>query len=53
MERWEYKIINSDDLDGYHFQEDYFNSLGKEGWELVTGVKDYFYFKRRKQEDYR
>jgi len=50
MARWEYKVADFGE-DGFEDQDDWLNSYGQEGWDLVTvtELEDYdpiAYFKR-------
>ena len=46
--QWEYKIYEMDARDKYKSDNEKLNSLGKEGWELVSVNNFLAYFKRRK-----
>jgi hypothetical protein len=47
MTKWEYKVIDVTDEDHYigHIIQDFLNSLGKDGWELVSIKKNRYVFK--------
>jgi hypothetical protein len=37
MKKWEYKYVKSDYIDNHrHDLTEYLNTMGEEGWELVT-----------------
>jgi hypothetical protein len=48
MKKYEYKIVTNHAFKKSFMTEEYFNELGKEGWELVSvsGLEAIAYFKR-------
>ena len=48
MDKWEYKIYNSASRKyAENYIEQDLNWFGQQGWELVSGNGQFFYFKRR------
>ena len=45
---YKYKVVNIEDLDAWYQEED-FNELGKENWQLVCVTDKYAYFWRYKK----
>ena len=51
MQKWEYRVVDWEQIISGERREELFNKLGQEGWELVCVTDDYAYiFKRPEPE---
>ena len=54
MQRWEYRMVDWEEIEDAKRREGLFNKLGQEGWELIVVTDDYAYvFKRPKQDTHK
>jgi len=51
MQKWEYRVVEWEEIGSTPRRGEIFNGLGQDGWELALVTDDYAYiFKRPKEE---
>lgn len=51
MQKWEYRVLDWEEIASAARREELFNKLGLEGWELVMVTDDYAYIFKRPKAD--